>query len=78
MGLPLTQLAEADGNNLPAKEKAKWGNYYDAKPKVFVGDLRVGAGPLTAIANSDPFLQDLCLRAKVAGEEFRAILQQRH
>jgi hypothetical protein len=78
MGLPLTQLAEADGDCLPAEEKAKWGNYYEAKPKVFVGDLRVGEGPLTAIAKTDPFLEHLCQRATVAGEEFRAILQQRH
>ena len=78
MGLPLTQLAEADGNSLPPEEKAKWGNYYDAKPKVFVGDLRIGEAPLTAIARKDRFLEDLCQRATIAGEEFRAALQQRH
>ena len=78
MGLPLTQLAEASGNSLPAEEKAKWGNYYDAEPKVFVGDLRIGAGPLTAIAKTDPFLADLCQRATRAGKEFRAVMDQYH
>jgi len=78
MGLPLTQLAEADGSSLPPAEKAKWGNYYDAKPKVYVGDLRIGEGPLTAIAKTHRFLEDLCQRATAAGEEFRSILEQRH
>ena len=78
MGLPLTQLAEADGNSLPPEEKAKWGNYYDAKPKVFVGDLRIGEGPLTTIAKTDPLLEGLCHRASRAGHEFRAVMEQRH
>ena len=78
MGLPLTELAKAHGDSLSCEEKANWGSYYDAKPRVFVGDLRIGEGPLTEISRMNPFLNDLCQRASQAGKEFLSTLNKRN
>jgi hypothetical protein len=78
MGLPLTELAEAHGDALPDEEKINWGSYYEARPKVFVGDLRVGEAPLTAVSKTDPFLDDLCQRATRAGQEFLSTVNNCH
>jgi len=70
MGLPLTELAEAHGDDLPPEERARWGTYYDQHPRVFAGDLRLGEGPLSAIAESDPSLWGLCRHATLLGKAF--------
>lgn len=71
MGLPLTRLADAHSHSLPVAEKANWGSYYDAGPKVFAGDLHLGEMPLTSIARQNPFLDDWCRHAARAGQGFR-------
>ena len=78
MGLPLTELAEAHGDSLTIEEKANWGSYYEANPKVFVGDLRVGEGPLTEISKMDPYLDELCQHATRAGEEYLSTSGNHH
>lgn len=70
MGLPLTELANAHSHSLSEEEKANWGSYYDAGPRVFAGDLKVGEAPLMSVARQNPFLGDLCRRATRAGQAF--------
>ena len=72
MGLPLAELAAANRDVLPPAEQANWGNYYDTRPRVFVGDLRIGEAPLRAVAAGDSLLQGLYRRATQVGEEFRS------
>ncbi len=76
MGLPLSELVEATSDHLSEEERQHWGNYYDEKPVVFVGDLRVGQQPLSEVAKTDRSLDDLCQRASCAGQLYREQLEQ--
>ena len=42
LGLPLSVLAEARVQCLPAADRAHWGSYYDARPMVFAGHVKTG------------------------------------
>lgn len=70
MGLPLTRLADADRQRLPADQQAEWGSYYDCKPAVYAGDIASGTPALLALMSSDPDLLDLSLSAHAAGRAF--------
>jgi hypothetical protein len=70
MGLPLTRLADARRECLPAGQQAEWGSYYDCKPAVYAGDIVAGTPALLALMASDPDLQVLSERAHAAGRAF--------
>jgi len=42
LGLPLSVLAEARAQCLPAGARANWGTYYDARPMVYAGHVKTG------------------------------------
>lgn len=70
MGLPLTRLADARGDRLPAEQRAEWGSYYDCGPAVYAGDIVAGTPALLALMAADPGLQQLALCAYDAGRAF--------
>lgn len=70
MGLPLTRLADARREALPAGQQAEWGSYYDCGPAVYAGDITAGTPALLALMASDPDLQVLSERAHAAGRAF--------
>lgn len=70
MGLPLTQLAPADADALPAGQAAHWGSYYDSKPRVYSGDLREGEPAFRHLIDSDPELRYLSDLAFKKGAEY--------
>jgi hypothetical protein len=70
MGLPLTRLADARGECLPADQLAEWGSYYDCKPAVYAGDIAAGRSALLALMAADPALLALAQRAHDAGRAF--------
>lgn len=70
MGLPLTHLADARRECLPAEQQAEWGSYYDSRPAVFAGDIVAGTPALQALMTADPALSALSSRAYAAGCEF--------
>lgn len=70
MGLPLTRLADARRERLPAGQQAEWGSYYDCRPAVYAGDIVAGTPALLALMASDPDLQVLSERAHAAGRAF--------
>jgi hypothetical protein len=47
MGLEPIELAVADPARLPPAERARWGDYYDHRPRVYAGD--VAASQVTLI-----------------------------
>lgn len=67
MGLPLTLLANADRQCLPAAEREEWGSYYDCKPAVYAGDIVAGTPALKKLMASDPRLLHLSQRAGMLG-----------
>jgi len=70
MGLPLTRLAEAPRERLPADQQADWGRYYDCKPAVYAGDIIAGTPALLALMAADPALLRLAECARAAGQAF--------
>lgn len=70
MGLPLTRLADARRECLPAGQQAEWGSYYDCKPAVYAGDIVAGTPALLALMAADDELLELAQRAYDAGRAF--------
>lgn len=70
MGLPLTRLAEARCERLPADQQAEWGSYYACQPAVYAGDIIAGAPALLALMAADPDLLHLSQQAHAAGRAF--------
>ena len=70
MGLPLTKLADARQEKLPGRSAAEWGTYYDSKPVVYTGDIRVGHRAFSDVGDITPDLATLARLAIDAGQEF--------
>jgi hypothetical protein len=70
MGLPLTKQADALRERLPEALAEDWGTYYDSRPAVYSGDIRIGERAFTRILESAPDLQDIYRRAFAAGRRF--------
>jgi hypothetical protein len=70
MGLPLVKLVDASRECLPSQTSADWGTYYESKPAVYTGDIRVGQRALNLIASADPELASLSRRAFEVGRSF--------
>jgi hypothetical protein len=47
MGLEPIELAVADPARLPPGERARWGDYYDHRPRVYAGDVAASQVTLT-------------------------------
>ena len=73
MGLPLTKLADARQEQLPGRSAAEWGSYYDSKPAVYTGDIRVGHRAFSDVGNTNPDLVTLTRLAIDAGQEFAGV-----
>jgi len=70
MGLPLTRLADADAQRLPASQRAEWGSYYASNPAVYAGDIVAGTPALNALMHADPELSQLAQLAGRLGRSF--------
>jgi hypothetical protein len=70
MGLPLTQIADANQQRLPPQERMDWGSYYHCKPAVYAGDIVAATPALTRLMHSDPELARLSQWASRAGQHF--------
>lgn len=70
MGLPLTKLADARQERLPGELIAGWGTYYECKPAVYTGDIRLGHRAFSNISETAPDLYGLSRLALDAGESF--------
>ena len=67
MGLPLLKHADARPDCLPAAQVREWGSYYNSKPAVYSGDIRVGERAFRKLMATDPELRDITRRAFRAG-----------
>ncbi len=54
IGLRTVYLADADIMRLPESERSLWGRYYDNRPKVVGGDIRLGYRALEAMKHELP------------------------
>jgi hypothetical protein len=70
MGLPLTKLADARQEQLPEHQAAEWGTYYESKPAVYCGDIRVGHRAFSNIRETAPDLYAISRLAIESGQEF--------
>ena len=70
MGLPLTRHADARQEQLPEHQAAEWGSYYDSKPAVYSGDIRVGHRAFSNIKETAPDLYAISRLAFDAGQTF--------
>ena len=70
MGLPLTKLADARQEQLPEHQAAEWGTYYESKPAVYSGDIRVGHRAFRNIKETAPDLHAISRLAIDVGETF--------
>jgi hypothetical protein len=70
MGLPLTKHADARPEQLPEHEAAEWGRYYDSKPAVYSGDIRIGHSAFSNIRETAPDLYPVSRIAFDAGQTF--------
>ena len=70
MGLPLTRHADARQEQLPERQAAEWGSYYESKPAVYSGDIRVGHRAFSNIRETAPDLYAISLLAFDAGQAF--------
>ncbi len=70
MGLPLTKHADARQEQLPEHEAAEWGSYYESKPAVYSGDIRVGHHAFSNIKETAPDLYAISRLAFDAGQTF--------
>lgn len=67
MGLPLLKHADARPDCLPAAQVREWGSYYNSKPAVYSGDIRVGERAFRKLMATDPELRDITRHAFRAG-----------
>ena len=70
MGLPLTRHADARQEQLPERQAAEWGSYYESKPAVYSGDIRVGHRAFSNIKEKAPDLYAISRLAFDAGQTF--------
>ena len=70
MGLPLTKHADARQELLPEHQAAEWGSYYECKPAVFSGDIRVGHSAFSNIKETAPELYPVSRLAFDTGQAF--------
>jgi hypothetical protein len=70
MGLPLTKHADARQEQLPEHQAAEWGTYYESKPAVFSGDIRVGHSAFRNVEETAPDLYPISRLAFDAGRTF--------
>jgi len=70
MGLPLTKHADARQEQLPEHQAAEWGSYYDCKPAVFSGDIRIGHNAFSNVRETAPDLYPVSRIAFAAGQTF--------
>jgi len=70
MGLPLQKQADARSERLPADQVQEWGSYYNSRPAVYSGDIRVGERAFRKLIATDPELHDITRRAFRAGRIF--------
>ena len=70
MGLPLTRHADARPEQLPEHQAAEWGSYYESKPAVYSGDIRVGHSAFSNIKETAPDLYPISRLAFDAGQTF--------
>ena len=70
MGLPLLKHADARPECLSAAEVREWGSYYNSKPAVYSGDIRIGERAFRKLTATAPELQDISRRAFKAGRAF--------
>jgi len=70
MGLPLTKHADARPEQLPEHQAAEWGSYYESKPAVYSGDIRVGHSAFSNIKETAPDLYPISRLAFDAGQTF--------
>jgi len=70
MGLPLLKHADARPECLSAAQVREWGSYYNSKPAVYSGDIRIGERAFRKLIATAPELQDISRRAFKAGRVF--------
>ena len=70
MGLPLKKHADARQEQLPEHQAAEWGSYYESKPAVYSGDIRVGHSAFSNIKETAPDLYVISRLAFAAGQTF--------
>jgi hypothetical protein len=70
MGLPLQKQADARPESLPADQVREWGSYYNSRPAVYSGDIRVGERAFRKLIATDPELRNITRRAFRAGRIF--------
>jgi len=70
MGLPLTRHADARQEQLPERQATEWGSYYESKPAVYSGDIRVGHRAFSNIRETAPDLYAISRLAFDAGQAF--------
>jgi hypothetical protein len=69
LGLQLIDLAAARRESLPLEEQARWGSYYEQKPRVMAGNIAQGYAALWSICQRERPLRELWLRAEQAGRQ---------
>jgi hypothetical protein len=67
LGLELIELAEARLESLPLEERARWGSYYDQRPKVMAGNIAHGNEVLWSICQHEQAMRELWQSAERAG-----------
>ena len=67
LGLELIELADARREALPIEEQARWGSYYDQRPKVMAGNIAHGNEVLWSICQQEQPLRELWQSAERAG-----------
>jgi hypothetical protein len=69
LGLQLIDLAAARRESLPIEEQARWGSYYEQKPRVMAGNIAHGHAVLWSICQREQPMRELWLRAEQAGRQ---------
>ena len=70
MGLPLAKHADALRERLPDAQQGNWGTYYESRPAVYSGDIRVGDRAFRYVLGKSPDLDDIYRRGLAAGQGF--------
>jgi len=70
MGLPLTKLADASAERLPPEQAVIWGSYYESRPAVYSGDIRIGEHAFSQAIGVDQALRELSMHACEIGRAF--------
>jgi hypothetical protein len=70
MGLPLTKHADASAECLPPGQARIWGSYYESRPAVYSGDIRIGAHAFRKATGIDQAMRELSTHAGDLGRAF--------